>query len=369
MKVKMKKVLLVFGTRPEAIKMLPIIKILEKNTVLETIICVSGQHRKMLDQVLNTFNIKPDYDLNIMVENQSLKMVTERILNGFTEILYLEKPDIVLVHGDTTTAFAAALASYYMQIRIGHIEAGLRTYQKTPFPEEFNRVSIDHMSTYCFAPTQTAFNNLINEGISTDSIILSGNTIVDVFKYTIQNNYSHQLLLWSNAKQLILLTVHRRENQGKVMETIFRAVKRAMTALDNVVLIFPVHYNPKIQKLAFKMLSPCHNIKLIEPLSVIDFHNIMNNADLVITDSGGVQEEAAILHKPLLVIRECTERVEIKNCSNAKIIGISENTIYDSILDFLNLKANDQSKRNTIVNPFGDGYASERIVNILERID
>lgn len=369
MKARKKKVLLVFGTRPEAIKMLPIIKVLEKSTILETKICVSGQHRKMLDQVLNTFNIKPHYDLDIMVENQTLKMVTERILNEFTKILCIEKPDAVLVHGDTTTAFAAALASYYMQIRIGHIEAGLRTYQKTPFPEEFNRISIDHMSTYCFAPTQTAYINLINEGINKDSIILSGNTVVDVFKYTIQNNYSHELLLWSKTKQLILLTVHRRENQGEIMETIFRAVKRSMIVLDNAVLIYPVHYNPQIQKMAFEMLSSCHNIKLIEPLSVIDFHNIMNNADLVITDSGGVQEEALILQKPLLVIREHTERVEIKNCFHAKIIGISENDIYNSILKFMDLKVDKQRNRNTSVTPFGDGLAAERIVNTLETMD
>lgn len=367
--MKTKKVLVVFGTRPEAIKMLPIIKALEKSTVLESIVCVSGQHREMLDQVLNTFEIKPHYDLNIMVDNQSLKMVTTRILDAFTEVLTLENPDIVLVHGDTTTAFAAALASYYQQICIGHIEAGLRTYKNTPFPEEFNRISIDHMSTYCFAPTQTAFNNLLNEGISSDSIILSGNTIVDVFKYTLCSDYSHELLSSLNTKRFILLTVHRRENQGEVMETIFRAVRKAINSLDNVTLIYPVHCNPKIRELAAKILSPCPNIILVEPLSVIDFHNIMDNADLVITDSGGVQEEAIILNKPLLVIREHTERVEINDCSNAQIIGIGEDDIYESILECFTSESNIQTQRNISKNPFGEGCAAETIVDILEKID
>lgn len=364
----MKKILLVFGTRPEAIKMYPIIKECQKQKQLQIIVCVTGQHRDMLDQVLKCFNIKPKYDLNVMQSNQTLKTITENILGKFTLVLQKEKPNLVLVHGDTTTAFSAALASFYMQIPIGHIEAGLRTHKLTPYPEEFNRVSIDHMSKYCFAPTTTAVNNLLLEGIEKSSIYLTGNTVVDTLKYTIEKVYSNPVLDWAAGSKLILLTTHRRENIGQPMKLLFNSIKKILAFFPDVKIIYPIHPNPKIVEIVKKELPSCDKLKIIEPMDVYNFHNTLARVDLVLTDSGGIQEEAISLGKPVIVLRDNTERTESIQLGCAQLIGSNQQKLLETV-DKLLKKCNYKRNCNWEQSPYGDGYASERIVDILlERI-
>lgn len=355
----MKNILLAFGTRPEAIKLMPIIKTLQKLNICNFKVCVSGQHREMLDQVLRQFNIEADYDLNIMTSNQTLSDITVKILNDFCPILKQEQPDLVLVHGDTTTAFSVALACFYNKIPVGHVEAGLRTYKMYPYPEEFNRIAIDHISSLCFAPTSTAQANLINEGIPQSSVFMTGNTIVDVFKYTLNSKFHHELLEWVEKDKIILLTLHRRENLETVIPKVLKVILDVVNASNNIKVIYPVHLNPKIKSLVQELFCDSPNFKCIAPLNVIEFHNILQTSDLVITDSGGVQEEAVSLKKNLFVVRDFTERTEISSLPNCKLVSCDE--LYSNIIDFF--KKEHQSF--DYINPYSDGNASERIIEIL----
>lgn len=362
----MKKVLIVFGTRPEAIKMCPIIDEIRKRENIKTKICVTGQHREMLDQVLTAFNVVPDYDLNIMKTNQTLFDITSNILLNIKQVLISEAPDIVLVHGDTTTAFITALAAFYLKIPIGHVEAGLRTGNiYSPFPEEFNRQAIGLISKYNFAPTKKAKDNLINEGKDEKSIFVTGNTAIDALKTTINRNYINKYLNWAKDKKLVLITAHRRENLGKPMENMFHAIHRILEEYNDVKAIYPIHLNPEIRSLANDIFKDSNNIKLIEPLDVIDFHNFMNNSYMILTDSGGIQEEAPSLGKPVLVMRETTERPEGIEAGTLKLVGTDEEEIYNA---FKLLLTNEEEymKMAKAVNPYGDGYASKRIVDVLD---
>ena len=349
----MKKVMVVFGTRPEAIKMCPLIKELKSRTSLETIVCVTGQHRQMLDQVLEVFNIIPDYDLDIMKDRQTLFDVTTSILEKIRKVLENEKPNIVLVHGDTTTTFAAALASFYLQIPVGHVEAGLRTYNiYSPYPEEFNREAVGIISEYSFAPTELSRNNLLKEGKKEESIYVTGNTAIDALRTTVNENYTHEYLQWVGNSKLIMITAHRRENLGEPMKNMFRAIRRVMKEHPDVKAIYPILGNET-------------RIKIIEPLEVVDFHNFLNKSYLILTDSGGIQEEAPSLGKPVLVMRDTTERPEGIKAGTLKLVGTSEESIYLNFKELLNNEEEYQrmSKAN---NPYGDGLASKRIADILE---
>ena len=325
----MRKIIVVFGTRPEAIKMCPLIIELKKYSNIETIVCVSGQHKQMLNQVLEFFAIKPDYDFSIMKSQQSLSDITSCMIARFDKVFNQEKPDVVLVHGDTSTAFSAAAACFYNNIALGHIEAGLRTYNiQAPFPEEFNRRVISLISSIDFAPSISAKENLLNEGKSERQIYLTGSTINAAIERTVQNDYQSALLEWAQGYKLVLLTAHRRENIGEPLKNILRAVKRVVTEVDNCKIIFPVHLNPIIQNMVYNELSGVERIKLVNPLNVLDFHNILARANLVLTDSGGVQEEAAILRVPTLIMRNVSER-SLNNIDTAQsIIGIDEENIY-----------------------------------------
>ena len=359
---KMKKIMIVFGTRPEAIKMCPLIKELEKHPHFQTIVCVTGQHRQMLDQVLEVFQIQPDYDLNIMKEKQTLADVTSNVLDELTPILAAEQPNIVLVHGDTTTTYATSLASFYQQIDVGHIEAGLRTYDLTsPYPEEFNRQSVSLMAKYHFAPTQKALNNLISEGKSVDNVYITGNTAIDALNYTISNNYQSTLLQELNNKKIILLTAHRRENLGQPMKQMFQAVKKIAEKNKDVAIIYPMHLNPQVRKLAKEILGNQERVRLIEPLDVFDFQNLLARSYLVLTDSGGIQEEAPALNIPVLVMRETTERPEGVESGTLKLVGTDEKTIYQSCQNLLDNEEAYQ-KMATAINPYGDGTASKKYV-------
>ena len=362
----MKKVMVVFGTRPEAIKMCPLIKELKSRTSLETIVCVTGQHRQMLDQVLEVFNIIPDYDLDIMKDRQTLFDVTTSILEKIRKVLENEKPNIVLVHGDTTTTFAAALASFYLQIPVGHVEAGLRTYNiYSPYPEEFNRQSVGIISEYSFAPTELSRNNLLKEGKKEESIYVTGNTAIDALRTTVNENYTHEYLQWVGNSKLIMITAHRRENLGETMKNMFRAIRRVMKEHPDVKAIYPIHMNPSVREIADKVLGNETRIKIIEPLEVVDFHNFLNKSYLILTDSGGIQEEAPSLGKPVLVMRDTTERPEGIKAGTLKLVGTSEESIYLNFKELLNNEEEYQrmSKAN---NPYGDGLASKRIADILE---
>lgn len=362
----MKKVMLVFGTRPEAIKMCPLVNVLKKRGKIETIVCVTGQHRQLLDQVLEVFDVKPDYDLKIMKERQTLEDVTCNILNKIGEVLEREKPDVVLVHGDTSTAFAAALACFYRQIPVGHVEAGLRTYNLySPFPEEFNRQAISIVSKYNFAPTEKAKNNLLQEGKTPESIYVTGNTAIDALKTTVKEEYFHKELEWAKDSRMILITAHRRENLGEPMKNMFKAIKRVLDEHDNVKAIYPIHMNPLVRETAQAVFGQDDRIHIIEPLDVLDFHNFQKRSYLILTDSGGVQEEAPSLGKPVLVMRDTTERPEGIEAGTLKLVGTEVETIYKTFTELLD-NPEEYKKMSQASNPYGDGFASERIADILE---
>lgn len=365
----MKKVMLVFGTRPEAIKMCPLVNVLKQNTELETVVCVTGQHREMLQQVLEVFKVTPDYDLDIMKEGQTLYSITTSILDKIKSVLEKEKPDIVLVHGDTSTTFATSLAAFYSGIKVGHVEAGLRTYDlKSPFPEEFNRQAVSIVSDFSFAPTEQAKNNLLNEGRSADKIFVTGNTAIDALKTTVSETYHHELFDWIGNSRLIMLTAHRRENLGIPMENMFKAIKRVLEENADVKVIYPIHKNPVVREIANRIFGDDTRIKLIEPLEVIDFHNFLKKSYLILTDSGGIQEEAPSLGKPVLVMRDTTERPEGVAAGTLKLVGTEEETIYK---EFSILLSDEQeyAKMSQASNPYGDGTASLKIADILKKID
>jgi UDP-N-acetylglucosamine 2-epimerase (non-hydrolysing) len=363
----MKKIMLVFGTRPEAIKMCPLVNELKTRPNLETVVCVTGQHRQMLDQVLEAFHVQPDYDLSVMKQNQTLFDITANILMGIKSVLEEVRPDIVLVHGDTSTTFVTALACFYLQIPVGHVEAGLRTYNlASPFPEEFNRQAVSIISKYNFAPTQQAKDNLLKEGKSADTIHVTGNTAIDALKTTVRTHYTHPELEWAKGSRLILITAHRRENLGAPMENMFRAILRVMKEYPDVKAIYPIHMNPAVRKIANKILGDEKRIHIIEPLDVLDFHNFMNHSYLILTDSGGIQEEAPSLGKPVLVMRDTTERPEGIAAGTLKLVGTEEETIYTHFKNLLE-DPNAYQQMSTASNPYGDGFACKRIADILEK--
>lgn len=362
------KVMLIFGTRPEAIKLCPLIQELKKRKNIETVVCVTGQHREMLDQVLDVFHIEPDYDLAIMKKGQTLHDITTGILYSTKEILLKVQPDIVLVHGDTSTAFAAALSCFYMKIPVGHVEAGLRTYDLTsPFPEEFNRQAVSITAKYHFAPTQNARDNLLREGRDPAAVFVTGNTAIDALKFTVRQDFYDQNLDWASDARLILITAHRRENLGEPMENMFRAIRRVIAEHPDVKAVYPIHMNPKVRKTAQAQMAGCSRIRIIEPLDVIGFHNFLARSYLVLTDSGGIQEEAPSLGKPVLVMRDTTERPEGVRVGTLKLVGTDEDTIYKSFSELLDDK-NKYDDMSRASNPYGDGYTSERIADILEGI-
>ena len=359
-------VLSVFGTRPEAIKMAPLVKELEKRKEIKSVVCVTAQHREMLDQVLETFKIKPDYDLNIMKKGQTLSEITSRVLMGLEEVIKDVKPDIVLVHGDTTTSFAAALAAFYNQVDIGHVEAGLRTNDKySPYPEEMNRQWVDCMCDMYFAPTELSASNLTKEGKDKEKIYITGNTVIDAMKTTITKDYKNVELDWiKDNERMILLTSHRRENIGEPMHNIFKAVRKIVDEFEDVKVIYPIHLNPKVREIANEEFAGCDRIHLIEPLEVFDFHNFQNKAYLIMSDSGGIQEEAPSLGKPVLVLRDTTERPEGIKAGTLKLTGTSFEKIYKETKTLLvDKKAYDKMSKAS--NPYGDGHASERIVDAI----
>lgn len=359
------KVLSIFGTRPEAIKMAPLVKELEKRDGIESIVCVTAQHRSMLDQVLNIFNITPDYDLDIMEPGQTLSKITTKVLNGLEDIMIKEKPDIVLVHGDTTTAMAGCLAAFYQQIKIGHVEAGLRTYRKdSPFPEEINRQIIDTMADFLFAPTETSAANLRKCQNDGQKIIITGNTAIDALKTTVTDKYSNAIFDWVGDGRLILLTAHRRENLGEPMQNIFRAINRITNEFSDVKVIYPVHMNPKVRDIADSVFKDNKNVKLIEPLDVLDFHNFMKKSYFIMSDSGGVQEEAPSLGKPVLVLRDTTERPEGVAAGTLKLVGTNEEDVYNSTKELLT-NDTEYNRMSSAKNPYGDGFASKHIVDAL----
>ena len=362
----MKKVMLVFGTRPEAIKMCPLVLELKSRKKIKTLVCVTGQHRQMLDQVLNAFGVVPDYDLSIMKDRQTLFDVTTNILNSIKEVLEKEKPDVVLVHGDTSTTFVTALACFYLQIPVGHVEAGLRTYNiYSPYPEEFNRQAVGILSAYNFAPTAQSRANLLREGKAESTIYVTGNTAIDALKTTVRADYTHPELEWAKDSRLILITAHRRENLGQPMENMFRAIRRCMDEYPDLKAIYPIHMNPVVRQTADKYLSGEERIRIIEPLEVLDFHNFLSRSYLVLTDSGGIQEEAPSLGKPVLVMRDTTERPEGIAAGTLKLVGTDEETIYENFK--LLLENEEEYKRmSNASNPYGDGFASKRIADILE---
>ncbi len=360
------KVMSVFGTRPEAIKMAPLIKKLEKENNIESIVCVTAQHREMLDQVLETFNIKPDYDLNIMKKGQTLSDITYKTLYGLENIINNERPNIVLVHGDTTTTFASALAAFYNQVDIGHVEAGLRTNNKySGYPEEMNRQMVDCLTDMYFAPTNLSKQNLLNENIDESKIYVTGNTAIDAMATTIKDNYTHPQLDWiKHNERLILLTAHRRENLGQPMSHIFKAIKKIITEFEDVKVLYPIHLNPKVREVAHEVFDGCDRVKLIEPLEVFDFHNFINRSYMVMSDSGGVQEEAPSLGKPVLVLRDTTERPEGIEAGTLKLVGTDEKRIYTAAKILLS-DIEEYNKMSKASNPYGDGHASERIVDAI----
>ena len=355
----------IFGTRPEAIKMAPLIKELEKREEIESIVCVTAQHREMLDQVLQTFNIEPDYDLNIMKQGQTFIDITTNALSGVDSIIKEAKPDIVLVHGDTSTTFAGALAAFYNQVAIGHVEAGLRTYNKySPYPEEMNRQMVDCMTDMYFAPTELSRQNLIKENINYSKIYVTGNTAIDAMSTTIDENYSHPVLDWLEGDKMILLTAHRHENLGEPMKKIFKGVRKIINKMPDVKVIYPIHKNPLVRSVAEEVFGDCDRIRLIEPLEVFDFHNFLNLAHIILTDSGGIQEEAPSLGKPVLVLRDTTERPEGIEAGTLKLVGTESNTIYKETVRLLT-DQEEYERMSRASNPYGDGNASKRIVDAI----
>lgn len=363
----MKKVMLVFGTRPEAIKMCPLVNELRRRSELQTVVCVTGQHRQMLDQVLEAFRVVPDYDLSIMKDRQTLFDVTVNILDRIKAVLDAEEPEVVLVHGDTSTTFATALACFYLQIPVGHVEAGLRTYDVySPYPEEFNRQAVSIIAKYNFAPTELSRANLLREGKDESTIYVTGNTAIDALRTTVRENYTHPQLEWAADSRLILITAHRRENQGQPMHSMFRAIRRVMEEHPDVKAIYPIHMNPVVRQAAAAELGDLDRIRIIEPLEVLDFHNFLARSYLILTDSGGIQEEAPSLGKPVLVMRDTTERPEGVRAGTLKLVGTDEEVIYKEFTRLLNdRRAYDGMAR--AMNPYGDGHACERIADILCR--
>lgn len=363
----MKKILLVFGTRPEAIKMCPLVNELKTREGIKTIVCVSGQHRQMLDQVLEAFHVVPDYDLSIMKDRQTLFDITTNILDRIKAVLEEVKPDVVLVHGDTSTTFVTALACFYMQIPVGHVEAGLRTNDiYSPYPEEFNRQAVSIISRYNFAPTEQARQNLLSEGKRPESIFVTGNTAIDALRTTVREDYSHPELVWASDSRLILITAHRRENLGEPMKNMFRAIRRVMDEHTDVKAIYPIHMNPIVRKTADEFLGGDDRIHIIEPLDVLDFHNFLARCFLVLTDSGGIQEEAPSLGKPVLVMRNTTERPEGIAAGTLKLVGTDEEVIYRSSKQLLE-DNEEYARMSNACNPYGDGFACKRIADILVR--
>lgn len=363
----MKKVMVVFGTRPEAIKMCPLVKELRNRNNLKTIVCVTGQHRQMLDQVLSSFDVNPDYDLSIMQEKQTLFDITIGILQHIHLILNETKPDIVLVHGDTSTSFVTALAAFYLQIPVGHVEAGLRTWNiESPFPEEFNRQAVSIVSKFNFAPTEMSRSNLIREGRDWKSIYVTGNTAIDALKTTVRKDYFHPELEWAEGSRLIFITAHRRENLGEPMHHMFRAIHRVMLEKPDVKALYPIHLNPRVREIAKQEFGGFDHLHLIEPLDVVDCHNIMARSYLILTDSGGIQEEAPSLGKPVLVMRDTTERPEGIEAGTLILVGTDEEKIYQSFMEMLE---NEQlyTTFSKTKNPYGDGMACKRIADVLER--
>lgn len=360
-----KKVMVVFGTRPEAIKMCPLVTELKTRENLETVVCVTGQHREMLDQVLQVFNVVPDYNLSIMREKQTLFDVTINILDRMKAVLEEVKPDVVLVHGDTSTTFVTALACFYLQIPVGHVEAGLRTYNiYSPYPEEFNRQAVGIMAKYNFAPTEMSKENLLKEGKDPSTIYVTGNTAIDALKTTVKENYTHEQLDWVGDSRLIMITAHRRENIGKPMKNMFKAIRRIVDEHQDIKVIYPIHMNPLVREAASEILGNSDRIRIIEPLEVLDFHNFLAKSYLILTDSGGIQEEAPSLGKPVLVMRDTTERPEGVKAGTLKLVGTEEENIYNNFKLLLENKK-EYEKMSKASNPYGDGLASKRIVDNL----
>jgi len=363
----MKKVMVVFGTRPEAIKMCPLVMELKTRSSLDTIVCVTGQHRQMLDQVLEAFQVVPDYDLSIMKDNQTLFDVTINILEKMKSVLEEVKPDVVLVHGDTSTTFVTALACFYLQIPVGHVEAGLRTYNiYSPYPEEFNRQAVGIVSNFNFSPTEMSKENLLKEGKKPETIYVTGNTAIDALKTTVKDDYNHEHLEWASDSRLIMITAHRRENLGEPMRNMFRAIKRIIDEHPDIKAIYPIHMNPVVREVAQEILGDSDRIRIIEPLEVLDFHNFLANSYMIITDSGGIQEEAPSLGKPVLVMRDTTERPEGIAAGTLKLVGTDEEIIYNNFKLLLEDKE-EYEKMSHANNPYGDGFASKRIADILEQ--
>ena len=363
----MKKVMLVFGTRPEAIKMCPLVLELKKRPELDVTLCVTGQHRQMLDQVLHVFGVTPDYDLSIMKDKQTLFDVTVNILERIREVLEEVRPDVVLVHGDTSTTFVSALACFYMQIPVGHVEAGLRTYNiYSPYPEEFNRQAVSILARFNFAPTELSKENLLREGRDPDSIYVTGNTAIDALKTTVRDDYTHPELEWVGDSRLILITAHRRENLGEPMHHMFRAIRRIIDEHPDVCAVYPIHMNPAVRAAANEELGDCDRIHMIEPLDVLDFHNLMARSYMILTDSGGIQEEAPSLGKPVLVMRDTTERPEGIAAGTLRLVGTDEEVIYESFRQLLDEPA-EYERMSRASNPYGDGLACKRIADVLVR--
>jgi len=364
----MKKVLIVFGTRPEAIKLCPLVKELRQRDEIETVVCVSGQHKEMLAQVLEVFQISPEYDLQVMQQGQTLFDITVKVLEKIKAVIEAERPDIVIVQGDTTTAFSSALAAFYLRIPVGHVEAGLRTYNLySPYPEEFNRQAISVLAKYNFAPTEVSKQNLLKEQRDPKTIYVTGNTAIDALKTTIQADYHHPMLDWAADARLIMLTAHRRENLGEPIRHIFEAVKRIVQDFDDVKVIYPVHMNPAIREAAKTILGDVERVRIIEPLDVVDFHNFLARSYLILTDSGGIQEEAPSLGKPVLVLRDTTERPEGVSAGTLKLVGTNADAIYNETARLLG-DATAYQQMSTVANPYGDGQASKRIADVLETL-
>ena len=361
----MKTVMLVFGTRPEAIKMCPLVNELKSRKEFNTVVCVTGQHRQMLDQVLNVFDVVPDYDLSIMKDKQTLFDITTNILTSIKDVLESVKPDVVLVHGDTSTTFVTALACFYLRIPVGHVEAGLRTYNiYSPYPEEFNRQAVGIVSDFNFAPTELSKDNLLREGKNPATIHITGNTAIDALKTTVRSDYTHEQIDWVGDSRLIMITAHRRENLGEPMHNMFRAIRRIVDEYSDVKAIYPIHMNPTVRQIANEELGDCDRIRIIEPLEVVDFHNFLSRSYMILTDSGGIQEEAPSLGKPVLVMRDTTERPEGIAAGTLKLVGTDEMVIYDNFKMLLDDKEM-YNKMSSASNPYGDGFACKRIADIL----
>ncbi|HEI7352516.1 TPA: non-hydrolyzing UDP-N-acetylglucosamine 2-epimerase [Staphylococcus aureus] len=359
----MKKIMTIFGTRPEAIKMAPLVKALEQEEMLEPIVVVTAQHREMLDSVLSTFEIKPKYDLNIMKSGQTLSEITSKSITQLEQVIQLENPDMVLVHGDTMTTFAGGLAAFYNQVPIGHVEAGLRSYDKySPFPEEVNRQLVGVLADLHFAPTKNAASHLLSEGKYSESVVVTGNTAIDAMKYTVDDNYKSNIMDKYHDKKFILMTAHRRENIGQPMENIFKAVRRLIDEYTDLALVYPMHKNPKVREVAQKILGSHDRIELIEPLDVVDFHNFAKKSYFILTDSGGIQEEAPSFNKPVLVLRSVTERPEGVEAGTLKVIGTNKQNVYQAAKELIDDERL-YHRMSEASNPYGDGFASERIVN------